>query len=366
MGLQLALSKLYKNYWYKSGTNKTMTDQLEDVINIIPKWVDLKNNDVVLDIGCNDGTLLSHYKKLGKFFRVGIDPAINISQEGKKIAEAHSVSFFDRSVFQKLTKKKAKVITSIAMFYDLENPNKFVSDVNFCLDKNGIWILQISYTPLMISLNAFDNIIHEHLEYYTLESLIPLFKKFQLEIVDAEINDVNAGSIRLVVKKKINRLINVASFTKEVGKIRLESLILYEKKLKFSKKEIYLNFKKKIDFQKNKLIKLLKLLKKKKQKVFGYGASTKGNTLLQYYKIDEKLVSAIAERQKSKDGLITVGSWIPIISEKKMRKLKPDYLLVLPWQFIHEFVQREKKFIQRGGKFIVPLPEVKIIGHNDS
>ena len=195
-------NKLYKNYWYRSGTNKTMTDQLREIVDIVPKWADLKEKDVVLDIGCNDGTLLKHYNNIGKFFKIGIDPATNISSEGKKISDAHAVSFFDRKVFDKLTKRKAKVITSIAMFYDLDDPKKFVSDINYCLDKDGIWILQISYTPLMMSLNAFDNIIHEHIEYYTLESLKPLFNKYNLEIVDAEVNDVNAGSLRLVVKKK--------------------------------------------------------------------------------------------------------------------------------------------------------------------
>ena len=359
-------NKLYRNYWYRSGTNKTMTDQLREIVDIVPKWADLKENDVVLDIGCNDGTLLNHYNNIGKFFKIGIDPATNISSEGKKISDAHAVSFFNRKIFGKLTKRKAKVITSIAMFYDLDDPKKFVSDINHCLDKNGIWILQISYTPLMISLNAFDNIIHEHIEYYTLASLMPLFNRYKLEIIDAEINDVNAGSLRLVVKKKNNKMKNVAGFTKEIGKLRLESLILYEKKFKFSKKGIYLKFKNRIDIQKKKLLKLLATLNNKKKKVYGYGASTKGNTLLQYYKIDTKLVKAIAERQKSKHGLFTVGSWIPIISEESMRKINPDYLLVLPWQFIHEFVKREKNFLKKGGKFIVPLPEVKIIGYNET
>ena len=157
----------------------------------------------------------------------------------------------------------------------------------------------------------------------------------------------------------------VAGFTKEIGKLRLQSLIAYEKKFKYSNKNIYLSFKKRVNTQKVKLIKLLLKLKKQNKKVYGYGASTKGNTLLQYYKIDKSLVKAIADRQPTKDGLLTVGSWIPIISEKKMRKIKPDYLLVLPWHFIHEFIEREKNFLKNGGKFIVPLPEVKIIGLND-
>ena len=357
--------KLYKNYWYRSGTNKTMTDQLKQIVDTVPFWVDLKKNDVVLDIGCNDGTLLKNYKQFNKIYRIGIDPATNIAKEGKKNCEAHSVSFFNKKIFFKLSKKKAKVITSIAMFYDLDDPAKFVSDINQCLDDDGIWIMQLSYTPLMMNLNAFDNIIHEHIEYYTLESIIPLLKKYNLEIIDADINDVNAGSIRLTIKKDKNKLLSSANFTKEIGKLRLKSLVLYEKKLQYDKKKTYVNFKKNIDSQKSSLLKLLKKIKKQNKLVLGYGASTKGNTLLQYYGINENLLPAIAERQKQKVGLLTVGSWIPIISEEEMRKRKPDYLLVLPWQFIHEFVIREKNFLKRGGKFIVPLPKVKIIGYSD-
>ena len=357
--------KLYKNYWYRSGTNQTMTEQLKDIVSIVPKWINLKQGDVVLDIGCNDGTLLKHYMNIGNFYRIGIDPATNIAKEGKLNCESHAVSFFNKKTFFKLTKTKAKVITSIAMFYDLDNPNKFVSDINACLDNDGIWITQFSYTPLMMSLNAFDNIIHEHIEYYTLESIIPLLNKYNLEIVDADINDVNAGSLRLVIKKKKNTLQASADFTKEIGKLRLESLILYEKKLKYGKKKTYIKFKRNVDTQKKELIKILTKFKKQNKLVLGYGASTKGNTLLQYYGISKDLIPGIAERQKQKVGLLTVGSWIPIISEEEMRKKKPDYLLVLPWQFIHEFIIREKDFLKNGGKFIVPLPKVKIIGYSD-
>ena len=359
-------NRLYKHYWYRSGTNQTTTNQLKEIVDIVPYWVNLKNNDVVLDIGCNDGTLLKHYKNYGNFQRIGIDPATNVAREGKKNCELHSISFFNKKTFRRLSKKKATVITSIAMLYDLDKPSKFVSDIYHCLDDHGIWISQVSYAPLMINLNAFDNILHEHMEYYTLESLIPLLNKYKLEIVDAEINDVMGGSLRLIIKKKVNKLLFAANFTKAIGKLKLKSLILFEKKKQFGKKIIYLNFKKRVDKQKTNLLNLLKKLKKQKKLVLGYGASTKANTLLQYYGVNKNLLSAIAERQKQKVGLLTAGSWIPIISEKEMRKRKPDYLLVLPWQFIHEFIKREIKFLKRGGKFIVPLPEVKIIGKENN
>jgi SAM-dependent methyltransferase len=356
-------NKLYKHYWYRSGTNQTMTNQLNDIVDNVTLWLKLKDNDTVLDIGCNDGTLLRRYNNYGRFFKVGIDPATNVASDGKKICNVHSVSFFSYNVFRKIAKnRKCKVITSIAMYYDLNDPVKFTKDIYKCLDDDGIWILQVSYTPLMIQLNAFDNIIHEHLEYYTLTSIKNILEKCDFEILDAQLNDVNAGSLRVIVKKKKNNLKNTAAFIIEMGKIRYNSLINLEKNLKYDKKFPFIDFKKRVDTQKKKLIDLLNNLKLKNKKIYGYGASTKGNTLLQYYKIDSNLISAIAERQKQKVGLKTVGSWIPIISENEMRRIKPDYLLVLPWQFINEFINREIKFLKNGGKFIVPLPEVKIIG----
>lgn len=355
--------KLYTQYWYRSGTNETMTNQLYDIVDNMSLWAGLKEDDIVLDIGCNDGTLLKRYNKYGKFFKVGIDPATNVVEEVKKQCDAHEVNFFSKKIFKKLVgKKKAKAITSIAMYYDLDDPLKFTKDIFDCLNDKGIWILQVSYTPLMINLNAFDNVIHEHIEYYTLTSIKKILEKCNFEIVDAQLNDVNAGSLRVIAKKRGNLLKNTASFIVEMGKIRLKSLLDFEKNLNYDKKSTFLKFKKRVDIQKKKLVDLLKKLKKKKKKVYGYGASTKGNTLLQYYKINEDLISGIAERQTQKVGLKTVGSWIPIISEEQMRKIKPDYMLVLPWQFIHEFIRREKKYLKEGGKFIVPLPEVRIIG----
>ena len=339
--------KLYTQYWYRSGTNETMTNQLYDIVDNMSLWAGLKEDDIVLDIGCNDGTLLKRYNKYGKFFKVGIDPATNVVEEVKKQCDAHEVNFFSKKIFKKLVgKKKAKAITSIAMYYDLDDPLKFTKDIFDCLNDKGIWILQVSYTPLMINLNAFDNVIHEHIEYYTLTSIKKILEKCNFEIVDAQLNDVNAGSLRVIAKKRDNLLKNTASFIVEMGKIRLKSLLDFEKNLNYDKKSTFLKFKKRVDIQKKKLVDLLKKLKKKKKKVYGYGASTKGNTLLQYYKINEDLISGIAERQTQKVGLKTVGSWIPIISEEQMRKIKPDYMLVLPWQFIHEFIRREKKIFK--------------------
>lgn len=353
---------MYRQYWYRSGTNATMVRQLKEIFEVVDRWVRLKDGDVILDIGCNDGTLLGHYPKDIKLTKVGIDPAVNLAEFAKKQCDLHSTDYFNKSTFMRLTgERKAKVITSIAMFYDLDDPHEFVEDVVDCLDDNGIWVLQLSYTPLMIEQNAFDNICHEHLEYYTLLSMDYLMKKHDLKIIDVELNDVNSGSFRLVITKKGNPLKETTMFYKDIGEYRYRSIIVYEKSKKFDIPEVYIKFTKKINRLKEQTNDLFDKIAKKRMTVYGYGASTKGNTLLQYYELGPKQIKAIAERQPAKYGLLTAGSWIPIVSEEEMRKAKPDYLFILPWHFINEFVQREQNFRSAGGKFIIPLPELQII-----
>jgi SAM-dependent methyltransferase len=353
---------MYRQYWYKSGTNATMIRQLKEIVDVIPRWVRLKDGDVVLDIGCNDGTLLSHYPKDLKLVKAGIDPAKNLAEIAKKHCDLHAADYFNKETFLGLTGgKKAKVITAIAMFYDLEDPHKFVDDIVNSLDDSGIWMLQLSYTPLMIEQNAFDNICHEHIEYYTLLSMDHLFKKHDLKIIDVELNDVNSGSFRLVVTKKSNPLKETTLFYRDIGEYRYNSTIVFEKSKNYDSPEVYVKFMKKIQSLKEQTNDLFAKIAKEGKSVYGYGASTKGNTLLQYYGLTPNNIKAIAERQPQKYGLLTAGTWIPIINEDEMRKAKPDYLFILPWHFINEFVQREKKYLDSGGKFIIPLPELQII-----
>ena len=352
--------KLYKNYWYFSGTNKTMQDQLYDIYKNCSDLVRLSKNDIVLDIGCNDGTLLSYFKKDAKTF--GIDPAENISKYAKKIVDYHCCDFFSKNSYFSKVKKKAKIITSIAMFYDLDEPNKFVKNIKSCLDDKGIWIIQMSYLPLMLKQNAFDNIMHEHLEYYSLKSLNYLLKKNNMKIIDVTLNNTNSGSFRVIVTHEKNDLKDFNLFDLDLSEFRLQSLKEFEKK--------YLdNLPKKLDeFQirvinnKDKTLDFLSKIKKSGYRIFAYGASSKGNTLLQYYGLDENMIEFIAERQKRKEGLFTVKSNIPIVSEKLFRKQKhKSYTLVLPWHFTNEFLKRESNYLNKGNHFIVPLPQLKII-----
>lgn len=354
---------LYKQYWYRSGTNFTMKKQLKDIINIIPRWVRLENYDIVLDIGCNDGTFMSLYPPEYKILKVGIDPAENIARDGRLYCNLHAATYFTKNAFFSLTDgRRARVITSIAMFYDLEDPDAFVEDIKECLLDDGIWILQISYTPLMMQQNAFDNICHEHIEYYSLTSLDYLLKKHDLKVIDVSLNDTNSGSFCVIITKQQNDMKNVDIFYKDIGEFRYNSILEYEKKLKLNEAEGYISFMDRVEKLKIMTVDLLKKLIREGKMIYGYGASTKGNTLLQYYGIDHTILKGIAERQTQKFGLLTVGSWIPIVSEEEMRAAKPDYLFILPWHFINEFCMREKDLLNTGCKFILPLPDLKIIG----
>lgn len=354
---------MYRHYWYRSGTNATMTDQLRDIVAIVPRWVRLREGDHVLDIGCNDGTLLRQYPADLGLRKVGIDPARNIAPLAKQTCELHAAEYFARDVYLGLTHGvKAKVITSIAMFYDLEDPHAFVKDIRECLHERGVWILQLSYTPLMLRQNAFDNIVFEHLEYYSLASIDRLMRQHDMKIVSVEFNDTNAGSFRLVVMRNNNDGGDATRFDRDIGEYQYEAIHAYEEQSGVNRPEHLVEFKQRIDARKAQTLDLLTTLRKQGKKVYGYGASTKGNTLLQYYGIDRSLVHAIAERQPQKFGKLTAGSWIPIVSEDEMRAAKPDYLLVLPWHFFNEFYRRESEFLRGGGKFIVPLPDVQVIG----
>lgn len=353
---------LYRKYWYRSGTNQTMRKQLSDVVDGILHWIRPRRGDVVLDIGCNDGTLLACYPQAFELIKVGIDPAENLALEAQKHCQHHATSFFTKDIFLSLTGgQKARIITCIAMFYGLEDPHRFVADLCDCLEDNGLWVMQLSYTPLMIIQNAFDNICHEHLEYYTLISLQYLLERHGLKVIDVEFNDVNAGSFRVVIAKEGNPLKDAPLFLRDIGQYRYHSTLTYERELQLDNPIVYRNYMKRLETLKHSTLDLLRDLRRQGKRIMGYGASTKGNTLLQFYGLGPEMIEGIAERQPQKYGLLTSGSWIPIVSEEEMRRSKPDYLLVLPWHFINEFIAREQAFIHHGGHFIIPLPELQVI-----
>lgn len=348
---------LYRRFWYKSGVNQTIRNDLEDIVSSAEKLCTLNDQDFVIDIGANDGTLLRFYKNRSLNL-VGFEPATNLMDDAK-IGNTEIINnYFNSNDFiEKFGSNKAKVITSISMFYDLEKPNDFVRDLSKILSKDGVWILQMNYLVTMLQNNAFDNIVHEHLEYYSLQSLEYLLSKHDLEVFDISFNNINGGSIRTYIKHKDCTKFSITDSVQETRQS--------EKNLGLDDEKPYLDFANSIKNQKTQTYDFIKNEVNNNKIIHVYGASTRGNTLLQYYGLNSDLIKVASERNPSKWGKRTVGTNIPIISEDESRKIKPDYYLILPWYFLDEFLEREKLFLKEGGKFIVPLPKFKIIQYSD-
>jgi SAM-dependent methyltransferase len=344
-----------------------MRKELSDIVEHVLKVQKLKENDLWLDIACNDGTLFkyvpNHIKKLG------IDPTDDtFTIESRQVADEIIQDYFTIDSYRKsqFANKKAKVITCIAMFYDLDEPIEFLKDINEVLDDDGLFVIQMSYTPLMIKQLAFDNITHEHVYYWSLSSLNKLMVEAGLKIVDCQLNDVNGGSFRVYIKKTNSDETKFATRPyRDVCNVRIDSILNWEKTQDLDSEKTWLDFYQRVQELKQQTLDFLKQEKKNGKKICGYGASSKGNTLLQYFGIDNTLLDAIAERSPYKYGHKTIGTNIPIFSEEEVRNMKPDYMLVLPWHFISEFMEREHEFLERGGKFIVPCPKFEIIGKNE-
>ena len=334
---------MYKRfYWYRSGVTETMKKGLKDIFNEVNSIVKLTKNDVVLDIGANDGTLLNFFKKKCK--TIGCEPANNLISNLKKNCNYVMHDFWSKESAIKLIEKKKlpkpKVVTAIGMFYDLENPNKFIRDAADILDDNGIFVAQLMCLKSMLKQNDVGNICHEHLEFYSLKSLKYLFENNGLEIFKIEDNDINGGSFRIFCRKFKN------------GSIKLKEPDVLNSINKFVKR---------IKKNKDITVKFIKNIKKNKKKIFLYGASTKGNTVLQYYGLTNKDIPYASERSPEKWGKYTIGTGIKIISEEKARYMSPDYFFVTPWGFVKEFVKRESAWIKNNGTFIVPFPKFHLI-----
>jgi SAM-dependent methyltransferase len=358
------IHSMFGKYWYRSGVNLTMKKELLDIVENIKKVQKLEKNDLWLDIACNDGTLLSH---VGQHInKLGIDPAEDsFAVESRLVADEIIQDYFTLESFNrsKFKSKKSKVITCIAMFYDLDNPIDFLNDVKEVLDDDGLFVIQMSYTPLMIKQLAFDNICHEHVYYWSLTSLEKLMIEAGLKIVDCQLNDVNGGSFRVYIKKQDSDITKFATRPyRDVCDVRIESIRQWENTQYLDSTKTWFDFYQGIEDLKKQTVDFIKEEKSKGKTICGYGASTKGNTLLQYFGLDNTLIDAIAERSPYKFGHKTIGTNIPILSEDEVRKMKPDYMLILPWHFISEFTEREKEYLNGGGKFIVPCPKFEIIG----
>ncbi len=347
-------------YWYKSGTNSFMKEALANVVKDTRAFLK-KQEGVWLDIASNDGTLLSYVPQT--FLRVGIDPSSY--EEARHNADFIYVDYFSKGVYEKITDKKADVVTICAMFYDLGDPVGFLKDVFSVMNKDGVLVLQLSYTPLMLIQNELGNVCHEHIAYYTLKSLEYALGAAGFQVIDLELNNVNGGSIRIYATKKGEPLTFKTQADRDIAGIRVQSLRDYELNTGSNTPEIYRKFALNMAESAQKFRDFLAEERAKGKVFYGYGASTKGNTMLQWLGLTPKEIPFIAERQERKVGLVCAGSNIPVCSEEQARADKPDYMIVFPWHFISEFVEREKEYLQGGGKFIVLSPQFKVIGYEN-
>ena len=338
------------DYGYRTGINKTMTEHMRSVVSSVKKIANLKKKDAVLDIASNDGTLLNFYSK--SLFRAGIDPTIKKFSHYYKEIDSKIPDFFSEKAVRKKTKKTFKVITALSVFYDIENPNYFLSDVNKLLDDDGIFVLEQADLLSIIKLKMFDTICHEHLEYYSHNVIIKLLKKNDLKLFDFKLNDINGGSTQYYICKDKNIKI-------KVQKNKIMKMLNNEKKFKLDEVKTYEKFFTETQSVKKKLNKIIKKIKSENKIIHGYGASTKGNVLLQYFNINKNHIDCISDRNPKKNGFYTPNTKIKIVSELYSRKINPDYYLVLPWHFKKEILQREKKQ-RKFTKFIFPLPNLEI------
>lgn len=352
LGHRLDLRSMYDAYPYTSSTNSSMAGILKDVADSGQALNNLEAGDVILDIGGNDGTLLSFFKDVNGTL-ISIDPAQNI----KPLLSQHNYvavrNFFSKKAFASVSEKKAKLIFSIAMFYHLDDPMTLVRDVAECLADDGVWIIQMAYLPAMIRTNMYDNIVHEHAGYYAAQHMKWIMEQVGLEVFDVLENDVYGGSFRVFVKKKGCRRFPATQ--------RYLGTLERELREGLFDPATYHAFMTRVEKTRDDLCALLKKVKREGKMVWIYGASTKGNTILQYCGLGHEDIAAAADSNPFKFGKYIIGADIRIKDETEMRAARPDYLLALPYSFVDGFMKREADLVATGTKFIVPLPDVKIL-----
>lgn len=345
---QYALGEMYgARYGYRSGLNRSMVRHLGQKVQWLQERRPLDAGDVVLDIGSNDGTTLGHYPE--SVVTIGIDPTTErfrrfIPARVKAVAD-----FFSRAAFEGVAGgRKARIVTSIAMFYDLPDPAAFVRDVASILADDGIWHLEQSYLPTMLETGGYDTVCHEHAEYYALTQIRWLASRAGLRITDVQFNDVNGGSFAVTLQKGQGDVPAV------------EALIAKEAEL--ARPDVWNVFRQRAERQRETLVATLQGFARDGLRVQGLGASTKGNVLLQYCGIDARLLPSIADVNPDKFGCVTPGTHIPIVSEAQALLDPPDVFVVLPWHFRSTFLSNLAGFLQQGGRLLFPLPTVELIG----
>lgn len=350
-----SLDQMYGgNYGYRSGLNQSMVTHLDQIANYLTDFVELASGDTVLDIGSNDGTLLGAYQPNGLTL-IGIDPSAEKFRQFYREAAHLVVDFFSAALFNRhFPGRKAKIVTSVAMFYDLEDPVQFARDVASVLAAEGVWHFEQSYMPLMLKRDAYDTVCHEHLEYYALSQIQWITQRAGLKILSIKFNDINGGSFSVTAARQEARYPADAKSVDEI--------IATEKSQKLDTVDPYLAFRGRVARHRQELTELVHKLNAQGSVVAGLGASTKGNVVLQYCGFTPSDIRFISEVNPDKFGCYTPGTLIPIISDTERATRQPDYMLVLPWHFRENIIEREAEFMSRGGRLIFPLPRIDVVG----
>lgn len=347
-------SEMYgENYGYRSGLNQSMVNHLVEKVAYLERLIPLADGDVVVDIGSNDATTLKAYTS-STIKRIGIDPTGNKFSKYYPPEISLIADFFSADAYRSLENKQAKVITSIAMFYDLESPIGFAKQIETILAHDGVWHFEQSYMPSMLRTNSYDTICHEHLEYYSLSVVKKILENAGLRIVEVVMNAVNGGSFAVTAAKATNTSI-------KANHAVIDWLLGQEDRMGLNTPRPYRDFEERVFRHREDLIRLIRSLNADGKTILGYGASTKGNVVLQFCGLTKKDIPAIAEVNQEKFGRVTPGSHIPIISEAEAKAMKPDYFLVLPWHFKDGILRRETEYLSAGGRFIFPFPEIEIV-----
>jgi NDP-4-keto-2,6-dideoxyhexose 3-C-methyltransferase len=345
------LREMYgQNYGYRSGLNASMVKHLHSKVSNILEMKILQDNDLIIDIGSNDATTLKAYPK-NHYDLVGIDPTgLKFFDFYPKEIRLIPEFFSADAVAKALNGKKAKVITSFSMFYDLEDPVAFAKEIEGALADEGVWIFEQSYLPAMLRTNSFDTICHEHLEFYALKQILWIAEKSGLKILDVEFNEVNGGSFSITCAK--------IGAKHQPNHDKLNKILADETEFGLDTNKAFEEFKVRVEFARKEFINFLKDAKSKGKTVYGLGASTKGNVLLQYYGITEDLIKEIGEVNSDKFGSFTPGTLIPLSSESMVLQKNPDYLVILPWHFRSFF---ESLPSMKGRQLVFPLPKFEVI-----
>lgn len=343
---------MYKTYWYQSGLNTFMVDALRDVMQQSLDRVMLEPGDVIVDIGSNDGTLLALYPAWVReiMWLVGYEPS-NLYALSKDKAHVIINDYFGAQEYWGRFRRRARIITSVAMFYDLEDPHTFVEEVKDILHPEGVWTIQLMDLLSMVVTRDFPNLCHEHLEYYKLSEIMALMLGHDLEVFDVQYNNVNGSSLRVYVQHKGARPVAHSVF----------EAVAHEKKFFAELGDIAGSFARAVESVRNGVVSFIRYQRSMGKTVAVMGASTKGNTILQYFGLGPEDIDHAAEINPDKYGKRTVGTNIPIIPETMSLELCPDYYLILPWGFLDNFIKRNTDYLQQGGAFIVPLPDPAVI-----